>query len=143
MVEDVAFPGPFALSSLGDVVHATYVGDSDWLVAVQFHFEEGYLSVEVDPDDDTVDVSFDALWPPPLRHWSTDSARHTASASYADVLGLSSSWRWVLRNQQGYQDAFQIELGPSTSTVTLQYLAMASHLEFRRVTRVLSGRRTV
>ncbi len=102
-------------------------------MAVQFRFTEGYLQVEVDPDDDTVEVSFDPLHRPPLRHWATDSVSHQVNEPYAALLGRDCAWWWVLRNQQQYEDAFQIELGASPSTMTLQYLAMASRLHLRHV----------
>jgi Family of unknown function (DUF6334) len=85
------------------------------------------LSVEANPAD-TVEVSFDPLKAPPLRHWVDDSTHHSANEYYSDVLGMTSAWRWMLRNQQGYYDAFQLELGPATSTVTFQYLVSASVL---------------
>jgi hypothetical protein len=107
--------------------------DASWLVAVQFRFDEGYLHVEVDPDHDTVEVTFDPRQRPPLRHWMSDSAAIQTDQHSASLLGMTSAWRWLLRNQQGYEDAFQIELSTPSSTATLQYLAMASRLHLRRV----------
>jgi len=124
---------PSVLTDLAEVVHLAYVDDPSWLVAVQFRFEEGYLHVEVDPDDDTVEVSFDPRRRRPLRHWVSDSVPAKTDQHYAGLLGMTSAWRWVLRNQQGYEDAFQIELSSPSSTTTLQYLAMASRLHLRRV----------
>jgi hypothetical protein len=121
--------GPAVLSHLAEVQHVMSGRSSeDWLVAAEFRFDEGYLSVEVDPSDDTVDVSFDPARQPTLRHWANGAVRHDANERYADVLGLGSAWRWVLRNQQGYQDGFQIELGYAFLPVTFQYVAMASRL---------------
>jgi hypothetical protein len=86
----------------------------------------------VDPTHDEVDLSFHPSKRPAPRRWK-DATRHDAAGVYADVMGLSSAWRWLLRNQQGYRDGFQIEFGPAESTITLQYLAIASRLELRRV----------
>lgn len=133
MEDDGTFSEPFALSSLSEVVHVMTVSAPGWLVAVQFRFDEGYLSVEANPADDTIEVSLDPLNSPSLRHWATDSTAHSANEYYSDVLGMTSTWRWVLRNQRGYQDAFQLELGPAASTVTFQYLVSASRILPRRV----------
>ncbi|WP_238005556.1 DUF6334 family protein [Dactylosporangium sp. AC04546] len=121
------------LTDLAEVVHLAYMDDPSWLVVVQFRFDEGYLHVEVDPDDDTVEVSFDPRQRPPLRYWVSDSVPTQTDRHYAGLLGMTSAWRWVLRNQQGYEDAFQIELSTPSSTTTLQYLAMASRLHLRHV----------
>jgi hypothetical protein len=93
--------------------------------------------VEVNPGDDTVEITFDRTRQPELVHWTVDTVRHDATDRYGHVLGLSSSWRWILSNQQGYQDGFQIEFGPPQSTVTIQYLALGSRLEIRNVSPAL------
>jgi hypothetical protein len=121
------------LTDLAEIVHLAYTGDPSWLVAVQFRFNEGYLHVEVDPTNDSVDVCFDPRTRPPLDHWGSDAVPSRTSQRYAGLLGRKSAWRWLLRNQQGYEDAFQIELSTPSSTTTLQYLAIASRLHLRRV----------
>ncbi|MFC6023701.1 DUF6334 family protein [Plantactinospora solaniradicis] len=133
MAYDLPSPAPSILTNLAEVVHVAYNDDPSWLVAVQFRFDEGYLHVEVDPDDDTVEVSFDPRQRPQLRHWMSDSVPIQMNQYYAGLLSMTSVWRWVLRNQQGYEDAFQIELSTSSSTTTLQYLAVASRLHLRHV----------
>jgi hypothetical protein len=137
VTDGVAVPGPFALHRLAEV-HHVLDEDAEWLVAVQFRFDEGYLGIEVDPDHDEVELSFDESAPTALRYWDVVVRRDAADA-YADVLGLSSAWRWLLFNQQGYRDGFQIEFGPADSTITVQYLAAASKLERRRVRAVMIG----
>ncbi|GLW34690.1 DUF6334 family protein [Actinoplanes regularis] len=124
---------PSALTDLAEIVHMAYLEDPSWLVAVQFRFDQGYLQVEVDPDDDTVEVTFDPRHRPPLCHWASESMPSQMNQRYADLLGRDSVWWWVLRNQQQYEDAFQIELSTPSSTTTLQYLAMASRLHLRQV----------
>lgn len=57
----------------------------------------------------------------------------TSAPLYMGLQGAGSTWRWLLRNQQGYTDAFQIELGDAGEETTLQYLAIASKLEVRLV----------
>ncbi|MFC4044543.1 DUF6334 family protein [Dactylosporangium siamense] len=121
------------LTGLVEVVHLAHAEDPAWLVAVQFRFDQGYLHVEVDPDDDTVEVSFDPRQRPPLRHWAPDAVPTQTNQHLAGLIGSTSAWWWVLRNQQGYEDAFQIELSTPSSTTTLQYLAMASRLHLRHV----------
>ena len=132
MSDGVAVPGPFALHRLAEVRHVVDAEDDRWLVGVQFRFDEGFLGIEVDPDHDEVDLSFDESGWSALRHWD-DVVRRDAAGAYSDVLGLSSTWRWLLCNQQGYRDGFQIEFGPADSTITVQYVAAASRLECRRV----------
>jgi len=78
-------------------------------------------------------TSFDPRQRPLLRHWLSDAVPTGTDQPDAGLLGRDSAWRWVLRNQQGYQDAFQIELSTPSSTTTLQYLAMASRLYVRHV----------
>lgn len=124
---------PSVLTDLAEIVHLAHLDDPSWLVAVQFRFGEGYLQVEVDPDDDTVAVSFDPRHRPPLRHWAAESVPSRMNRHYADLIGRTSAWRWVLRSQQQYEDAFQIELSTPSSTTTLQYLAAASRLDVRHV----------
>jgi hypothetical protein len=127
--------GPFALNRLSEIRHLVYT--AGWLVAVQFGFDEGFLSVEVDPDSDEVDVRFHHPDPLPLRHWPEAVPQpDPGGTGHPAVLGLSSTWRWLLYNQQGYRDAFQIEFGPPGAEVTLQYLALASRLVTRQVTAV-------
>ncbi|MFI5897067.1 DUF6334 family protein [Actinoplanes sp. NPDC051513] len=121
------------LTDLAEIVHVTYLDDPPWLVSVQFRFDEGYLQVEVDPDDDTVEVPFDPRHRPPLHHWASRSVPRQMNQRYADLLGRTSAWRWLLRNQQQYEDGFQIELSTPSSTTALQYLAMASRLDLRHV----------
>jgi hypothetical protein len=131
---DSGSTAPSALTDLAEIMHLTFSEDPSWLVAVQFQFSEGFLQVEVNPDDDTVDLSFDASRRPPLRYWALGSTSISMNGRYANLLGSNCSWWWLLRNQQQYEDAFQIELVPTSSTTTFQYLAMASRLNLRHVT---------
>jgi hypothetical protein len=125
--------GPTCLSDLHSVWH--HVEPDHGLVAVEFEFGEGVLLVEVDPGFDEVELPFGiGLTAPVPRHWP-DATREsvTGTTAYRELRGLDSTWRWVLWNQRGYSDAFQIELGPAGATTTLQYLAIASKLERRVV----------
>ncbi|MBB2940476.1 hypothetical protein FB565_006168 [Actinoplanes lutulentus] len=121
------------MTDLAEIVHVTFSEDPSWLVAVQLRFKEGFLQVEVSPDDDTVEVSFDALHRPALRHWASESVSISMNERYENLLGSDSAWWWLLRNQHQYEDGFQIELGPASSTTTFQYLAIASRLYLRHV----------
>jgi hypothetical protein len=109
--------------------------EAEWLVAVELQFDEGVLLVEVNPDHDDVHVS---LTPPEgpiaLTYWpDTRCTDVTSTPPYAGLAGSGSTWRWLLRNQQGYTDAFQIELEPEGEPITLQYLGIASVLKVRHV----------
>jgi hypothetical protein len=137
VTDRMAVPGPFALSRLAEAMHVVDE-DGGWLVGVRFRFDEGFFGIEVDPDHDEVNLSFDESRPAALRLWD-GVVRRDAAEVYADILGLSSAWRWLLRNQQGYCDGFQIEFGPASSTITVQYIAAASRLDVRRVRSVPLG----
>ena len=134
MAGDSSSAAPSGLTDLTEIVHVTTADDPAGLVAVQFRFEEGYLQIEVDPDDDTVEFSFDPRQRPALHHWAPQSTPNPMNQHYAHLLGSNSAWRWVLRNQQNHEDAFQIELSTPSATTTLQYLAMASQLQLHHVT---------
>jgi len=134
MGDRAVLDGPSALTGLRSVCHYE-LRRPRRLVAVGLEFDEGELLVEVDPDLDEVALSFGVgLTGPVPSHWPEATRRPvTDAAGYRDLRGLDSAWRWVLWNQQGYCDAFQIELGPAGATTTLQYLAVAGALECRRV----------
>jgi hypothetical protein len=55
---------------------------------------------------------------------------------YDGIRALNSAWPWVLRNQQGYDDGFQIELGMAADPIAIQIMAAASYLQVLRVTQV-------
>jgi hypothetical protein len=121
---------PGGLAGLRRVSHY----EEEWLVAVGFHFEDGILLVEVDPEYDDVAITLTPTGPVTLAYWPDARCVDATRASlYAGLAGAGSIWRWALRNQQGYTDAFQIELVTETVTTTLQYLAIASRLEVRTV----------
>jgi hypothetical protein len=108
--------------------------EAGWLVAVEHLFDEGVLLVEVNPDYDDVHVSLTPEGPIGLTYWpDTRCLDVTSTPLYAGLRGSGSTWRWLLRNQQGYTDAFQIELEPEGEPVTLQYLGIASMLKVRHV----------
>jgi hypothetical protein len=111
------------------------------LVAIEFHFVQGFVLVQPDPDTDEViagfnDVAIDA------EVGEVSWLDVSTSAIYRDVIGSDALWRWFLVNQQGYRDGFQIELeqrdadNKTTSTATFQYLVVASELYVRRVTQL-------
>jgi hypothetical protein len=136
MGEKAAIEGPSGLTDLQDVF---YYGDPEHvgLAAAALQFAEGFLLVQVDPNLDEVELSFTAHRPEALVHWPEASARSMIDdVVYQGVRGLNSAWRWVLRNQQGYDDGFQIELGSAADPVTIQFIAAASSLEVLRVARV-------
>ncbi|XVU30295.1 DUF6334 family protein [Actinoplanes sp. CA-054009] len=121
------------MTNLAEIVHLSFSDDPSWLVAIQFRFTEGFLQVEVNPADDTVEVFLDPSHRPSLRHWASESTSVSMNGRYAELLGTNSAWWWLLRNQQQYEDGFQIEFGPESSTTTLQYLATASRLHLRHI----------
>src|SRR5690349_8742518 len=119
MGEKACSDGPLILTGLEDVVH--YVDpESGDLPAVEFRFAEGHLLVEVDPNLDEVELSFSWFRPEVLTHWPEASQKSMIDAyPYLGVRGCSSAWRWVLQNQRGYADAFQIELLSEGATTTI------------------------
>jgi hypothetical protein len=95
---------------------------SDWLVAVEFHFELGGVVVEAVPDDDTVSVHPAQDAP---KHWAGEA---TCTPSAHPAVGCQVSWAWWLTNHQGYQDGFQIEFVAGPLVVRQQFLVVASRL---------------
>jgi hypothetical protein len=128
MGEKARIDGPSILTELEDVVYYVDPETGD-LPAVEFRFAEGHLLVEVDPNLDEVELSFTWFRPETLTHWAEANPRSMIDAPpYVGVRGCSSAWRWVLQNQQGYDDAFQIELLSDDATTTVQLVAVASCL---------------
>jgi hypothetical protein len=73
------------------------------LFAVALHFNEGVLVIEVDPDDDTVSMRLSPVVD--LVHWPHAVATdRSVERSWPLRLGANCRWRWLLMNQQGYQD---------------------------------------
>lgn len=129
-------PGPVVLTCLEDLVH--YVDpETGRVAAVGFEFAEGFLDVQVDPDSDEANLSFGQSRPDRLVWWP-EAAPHSVieTAPYKAARGLNSVWRWQLRNQLGYTDGFQIELGATDSPLIIQVVAAASALEVLLVHRL-------
>ena len=129
MGEKASSDGPIILTELADVVHYIDPETGD-LPAVEFRFAEGHLLVEVDPNLDEVELAFTWFRPETLSHWPEATPKSMIDAPpYLGMQGCSSAWRWVLQNQRGYDDAFQIELLSDDATTTVQLVAAASCLQ--------------
>jgi hypothetical protein len=133
MGEKASSDGPMILTELEDVVH--YIDpDSGALPAMEFRFAEGHLLVQVDPGLDEVELSFTWFRPEMLTHWPEARPKSMIDEPpYEGLRGCSSAWRWVLQNQRGFDDGFQIELLAEGATTTIQVLAAASCLQVQLV----------
>jgi hypothetical protein len=94
--------------------------DPDWLVAVEFMFENGTIVVEAVPEDDTISVHTGAL-----EHWSGDAVRVAESHR---ARGCAVQRAWFLTNNRGYRDGFQISFHSGKVEMTLQFVTIASRL---------------
>jgi hypothetical protein len=84
-------------------------------------FEHGVVTVAAQGDYDTVDV-----------RRGLGTAAHTYVLTDTEPLsrfvGHGAQWVWLLRNQQGYQDGFQIEFKSETDCLALQMICEVSLL---------------
>lgn len=133
-------PGPQLLTALAKVHHHVWA-DGGELVGVEFEFAEGVVLVQIELDTDEVLVSFlDELTVRCALNVSEVDEVMRVDVSdrpvYQRLIGSDSCWRWSLVNQQGYQDAVQIEfrVQDATDAVSLQYLAIAGLLRVRSLT---------
>ena len=88
---------------------------------VVFTFEHGVITVEAQGDDDTVEVR-QGLGTAAYRYVLTDEE------PLGRFVGRGVQWIWLLRNQQGYQDGFQIEFKSEGEYLALQMICEASML---------------
>ncbi len=101
-------------------------------VAVKIQLETAAICVAARADDDTVAISGE--WP--AEH-DGDAAAEVQRAHDLDELlrGARLQWTWVMQNNLGYTDGFQLEFarGQDDGTACIQFIAIASTLELRMV----------
>jgi hypothetical protein len=88
---------------------------------VALTFERGVMTVIAQGDDDTVE----------LRQGLGTAAytyELTGGEPLSGFVGRGVQWVWLLRNQQGYQDGFQIEFKGEDDRLALQMICEASML---------------
>ena len=84
-------------------------------------FKRGVLTVAAQGDDDTVDVR---------QGVGTAACRYvlTEREPLSRFVGGGAQWVWLLSNQQGFQDGFQIEFKNEGDYLGLQMICEASML---------------
>jgi hypothetical protein len=128
---------------LGDLRDVRYIVDRELrsggaIIEVSFMFDEAILRIIVDPDDDTVHLFLDEAG-------TGEIVTTTRISSFDDLipslLSKSFLWVWELTNQQGYRDGIQFEFAlreaGTRSTVTVQFIAIASSLEVYAVNKIV------
>lgn len=91
-----------------------------------FQFEETTIRIEAEPSDDTIRVgSGDSVLSNPVELTQIDPWRR--------LVGCSVFWTWELRNNNGYLDGFQIELGRPGESWAVQFMCEASMLHARSI----------
>jgi hypothetical protein len=103
-------------------------------VAYALRFREAVLLIEADPDTDSVVLSVAAG--PELTVRRDELPRPielTKDTAWAQCLDATAGWRWLLTNQYGYTDGFQLELVRGEESVVVQWMVWASQLYCIRV----------
>lgn len=88
---------------------------------VVLSFEQGVVTIVAQGDDDTVEVR-QGLGTAVHRYVLTDTE------PLSRFVGHGAQWVWLLRNQQGYQDGFQIEFKSEGDYLAVQLICEASML---------------
>jgi hypothetical protein len=104
-------------------------GSLPMCVAYSLRFREAVLLIEVDPDTDSIVLTVGSG--PELQFTDGDlpvPLDLTTEAPWATVRGALAGWRWLLTNQQGFTDGFQLELVTDGGSTTFQWMAEASQL---------------
>ncbi|PZS35059.1 MAG: hypothetical protein DLM58_04570 [Pseudonocardiales bacterium] len=87
----------------------------------EFVFERGSFVVAANADDDTVRIVEGRLEP---RH----VVDLTREGPWSAPVGSGVLWIWILENQGGYRDGFQIQFGQPSGHVNVQLVCEASSL---------------
>ena len=125
-ISDLARSGA-TLVKLTGFLHAETQSE---FVAILFSFEnKPALLLVVDPDTDS--MSWQNTEPTGLEKIAIENIYPKVQIAY----GLQLAWVWEMNNQQGYFDAFQMELVDASlkNEQTFQFKASASRIELFEV----------
>lgn len=92
----------------------------------EFAFERGKMVVTAIAEDDTISLSLDGAT---LPH-AFDLSR---VAPWDRLVGCDIRWVWLLTNDRGYTDGFQIELGRPGECWAIQLMCGGSALSARAI----------
>lgn len=127
-------PSDEPLSGLSRVVRHRLIYDGQELMCAAFslRFAEGVLLIEAEPNTDTIHLSIGAG--PELR-FDPDSVPVpedvTKTEPWASLVGADVGWRWLLVNQQGYVDGFQVEFSRDhQKVVTCQWMVWGASVQY-------------
>jgi hypothetical protein len=101
------------------------------IMAIDLEFESGFLSLGVDPNDDTIDI---ALSP----HRREGSERVGTLRPWRKQIGKAFGWGWAGVNQQGYLDGVSLSFGAVTPQFCVT--AIASSLRISQHYNVVTRR---
>ena len=100
-------------------VSGLFFDDSrSFLSVLALEFEHAKVFVKV-TDDDSLRIS--KAFSPTEEFHSSDFVTLSPCAPWKDALGNHLMWSWVLTNQQGYDDGFQLEFA---NGVVIQLIAL-------------------
>jgi hypothetical protein len=86
-----------------------------------FTFEGGRLTVSAQAEDDSISVGSE-----PLSSGSVEDI--SQQQPWDSLIGSGLIWSWRLRNQQGYDDGFQVEFHAGAQSTLIQFVCEASSL---------------
>jgi hypothetical protein len=147
MEDPVAFPMGAPTDVLTDlrraVGHAWRGSDAapEDYFAFEFEFEEAVLVAEAEPQFDQLILHVEDTPGKLLCNHVPAEDYLQVNMSFMpwwpDISGTSAGWRWVLKNQQGYQDGAQLEfLRDGVERAVLQIVTSASSVHVHLVTQV-------
>jgi hypothetical protein len=136
MIAFVDHPSDEELTGLSRVVAYDWAerDEKPMYVAYALRFREAVLLIEADPNTDSVVLSIASS--PELTIRRDELPRPvdlTEDAGWAECLEAIAGWRWLLTNQNGYTDGFQLELIRSGESVVVQWMVWGSELYCVRV----------
>ncbi len=95
----------------------------DDLESIQLEFEPGYLNIDVDRTDDTLNIGIS-------RERRQDSECASHRAPWKQQIGKSFGWGWIGVNQQGFLDGVSLSFGSVVPQFSIT--AIASSLRLTR-----------
>jgi len=109
--------------------------------AFEFEFAEAVLVVEAEPQFDQLIIHVEDASGKLLCSQFPDGdclrVDMSSKSWWPEIGGASTGWRWVLNNQQGYQDGAQLEFHVAgVRRAVIQFVTWASSLRVYLVTEV-------
>ncbi|WP_210486701.1 DUF6334 family protein [Rufibacter aurantiacus] len=106
----------------------------DWIEQVIIKTATESLILTVNPDLDELTVSTDSIKKSESENEISINALRESS-TLADLLGKKLVWTWILTNNQGYQDGFQLQVTNGKEETIIQFIAISSKIEILKLSR--------